>query len=129
MRLLRKNALSLGLLAFVAFAKSSRAQTQTRPGNTTKKAPAQATAKAAAPKPAPLEVPQLRFEKYKLENGLEVIFSEDHRLPLVAVNLWDHVGPANELPGRTRVSHLFEHIMFEGSRHLPGSPRLSFLQP
>ena len=128
MRLLRKNALSLGLLAFVAFANSSRAQTQTRPANTTKKAPAQATAKAAAPKPAPLEVPQLRFEKYKLENGLEVIFSEDHRLPLVAVNLWYHVGPANELPGRTGFAHLFEHMMFEGSRHVPGSSHIHFLE-
>ena len=55
----------------------------------------------AAPKPAPLEVPQLKFEKYKLQNGLLVILSEDHRLPMVAVNLWYHVGPANELPGRT----------------------------
>src|SRR5260370_6794459 len=108
MRFLRKNALLLGLLAFVAFANSSRAQTQTRPANTTKKAPAQATAKAAAPKPAPLEVPQLRFEKYKLENGLEVIFSEDHRLPLVAGNLRSHLGPGNALPGRPRGSPLFE---------------------
>jgi len=84
----------------------------------TAKTPAQApaksaSAKAAAAKPAPLEVPQLKFEKYKLENGLDVILSEDHRLPLVAVNLWYHVGPANELPGRTGFAHLFEHMMLK----------------
>src|SRR5579872_3804720 len=62
--------------------------------------------------------PQLKYEKYKLANGLDVILSEDHRLPLVAVNLWYHVGPANELPGRTGFAHLFEHMMFEGSKHV-----------
>jgi zinc protease len=87
-----------------------------------------AAAQAATAKPAPLEVPQLKFEKYKLDNGLEVIFSEDHRLPLVAVNLWYHVGPANELPGRTGFAHLFEHMMFEGSRHVPGSSHFHLLE-
>src|SRR5271165_778800 len=46
--------------------------------------------------------PQIKFQKYKLANGLEVILSEDHRLPLVAVNLWYHVGPMEEKAGRTR---------------------------
>jgi len=81
-----------------------------------------------APKPAPLEVPQVKFEKYKLDNGLEVILSEDHRLPMVAVNLWYHVGPANELPGRTGFAHLFEHMMFEGSRHVPANAHSRFLE-
>ena len=94
---------------------------QTPPAKTPAKSTAQTGAKPAAAKPTPLEVPQLKFEKYKLENGLEVILSEDHRLPMVAVNLWYHVGPANELPGRTGFAHLFEHMMFEGSRHVPGS--------
>ncbi len=61
--------------------------------------------------------PKLRFEKYTLKNGLDVILYEDHRLPLVAVNLWYHVGPANEREGRTGFAHLFEHMMFEGSKH------------
>lgn len=52
------------------------------------------------------DIPKLGFEKYSLPNGLEVILSEDHRLPLVAVNLWYHVGPANEEPGRTGFAHL-----------------------
>src|SRR5690349_14355419 len=49
-------------------------------------------------------------------------------LPMVAVNLWYHVGPANELPGRTGFAHLFEHMMFEGSRHVPGSSHFHYLE-
>ncbi|PYR51643.1 MAG: peptidase M16 [Acidobacteria bacterium] len=66
------------------------------------------------------DVPAIDFEKYSLSNGLDVILSEDHRLPLVAVNLWYHVGPANEAAGRTGFAHLFEHMMFQGSKHVPG---------
>jgi hypothetical protein len=62
--------------------------------------------------------PQLKFEKYKLKNGLEVILSEDHRLPLVAANVYYHVGPAYEKPGRTGFAHLFEHMMFQGSKNV-----------
>ena len=67
---------------------------------------------------ASVSAPQIKYEKYTLKNGLEVILSEDHRLPLVAVNLWYHVGPANERAGRTGFAHLFEHMMFEGSQHV-----------
>src|SRR5579859_7874477 len=65
--------------------------------------PAAATRHAASPAKAKSaqQFPTLQYEKYKLPNGLEVILHEDHRLPLVAVNLWYHVGPANERPGRT----------------------------
>src|SRR6476469_8721103 len=66
------------------------------------------------------DVPKIQFEKITLPNGLDVILSEDHRLPLVAVNLWYHVGPANEAAGRTGFAHLFEHMMFQGSKHAPG---------
>jgi zinc protease len=62
--------------------------------------------------------PTLDFERYRLPNGLDVILLEDHRLPLVAVNIWYHVGPSNERPGLTGFAHLFEHMMFEGSRHV-----------
>jgi zinc protease len=85
-------------------------------------------AQTPAPKPAPLQIPELKFERYKLDNGLEVILSEDHRLPLVAVNIWYHVGPANETAGRTGFAHLFEHMMFEGSKHVPGSSHFHFLE-
>ena len=61
---------------------------------------------------------ELRTEKYQLGNGLEVILRRETRLPVVAVNLWYHVGPANEEAGRTGFAHLFEHMMFEGSGHV-----------
>jgi len=63
--------------------------------------------------------PQLKFEKYQLGNGLTVILSEDHRLPQAAVDLWYHVGAANQTAGHSGFAHLFEHLMFSGSRHLP----------
>ena len=57
------------------------------------------------------------FTKYTLDNGLDVLIHEDHSLPIVAVNVWYHVGSKNEVPGRTGFAHLFEHLMFEGSQH------------
>jgi zinc protease len=63
------------------------------------------------------DLPELKFEKYELPNGLDVILHEDHSIPLVAVNLWYHVGSKNEKPGRTGFAHLFEHMMFQGSEH------------
>ena len=59
----------------------------------------------------------ISHEKITLSNGLDVIIHEDHSLPLVAVNIWYHVGSKNEEPGRTGFAHLFEHVMFEGSKH------------
>src|SRR5689334_14885075 len=58
------------------------------------------------------------FTMFKLANGLTVILHEDHSVPQVAVNIWYHVGSAREKPGRTGFAHLFEHIMFEGSKHV-----------
>jgi zinc protease len=60
---------------------------------------------------------QIPYTKTTLGNGLDVIVHEDHQLPMVAVNLWYHVGSKNERPGRTGFAHLFEHLMFEGSAH------------
>jgi zinc protease len=62
-------------------------------------------------------VPQIKFEKYTLPNGLDVILHEDHSTPIVGVNVWYHVGSKNERPGRTGFAHLFEHMMFQGSEH------------
>ena len=59
------------------------------------------------------------YTRATLDNGLDVIVHEDHRMPLVAVNVWYHVGSKNEQPGRTGLAHLFEHLMFEGSAHQP----------
>ena len=58
------------------------------------------------------------YTQFTLPNGLNVILQEDHTTPMVAVNIWYHVGSARELPGRTGFAHLFEHIMFEGSGHV-----------
>src|SRR5882724_5537356 len=66
--------------------------------------------------------PELKFEKYQLPNGLTVILSEDHRLPQVAVDIWYHVGAANQTPGKSGFAHLFEHMMFSGSKHVQPSP-------
>src|SRR3990172_1975773 len=63
------------------------------------------------------KLPELKFEKYRLSNGLEVILHEDHSIPIVAVNIWYHVGSKNERRGRTGFAHLFEHMMFQGSKH------------
>ena len=59
------------------------------------------------------------FETYKLPNGLTVILSLDRATPTVAVDVWYHVGSKNEIPGRTGFAHLFEHVMFTGSGHIP----------
>jgi len=59
----------------------------------------------------------LPYTKRTLANGLDVIVHEDHHVPIVAVNIWYHVGSKNERPGRTGFAHLFEHLMFEGSEH------------
>jgi len=63
--------------------------------------------------------PSIPFEEYTLPNGLRVILSEDHRAPQVAVSVWYHVGAANQRPGRSGFAHLFEHMMFSGSQHVP----------
>jgi zinc protease len=60
---------------------------------------------------------KLSFAKHTLDNGLDVLLHEDHSCPIVAVNLWYHVGSKNERPGHTGFAHLFEHLMFEGSQH------------
>jgi zinc protease len=62
---------------------------------------------------------RIPFESYVLPNGLTVILSVDHTTPTVAVDVWYHVGSKNELPGRTGFAHLFEHVMFTGSGHVP----------
>ena len=68
--------------------------------------------------PAGAADPDVKFEKYRLKNGLTVILSEDHRLPQVSVNVWYHVGAGNQTPGRSGFAHLFEHMMFSGSKHV-----------
>ncbi|HRG17345.1 MAG TPA: pitrilysin family protein, partial [Pseudomonadota bacterium] len=69
---------------------------------------------AASGYKAPIDIP---YEQFTLDNGLTVVVHEDHKAPIVAVNLWYHVGSKNEKPGRTGFAHLFEHLMFQGSEN------------
>ena len=72
-----------------------------------------------------MEIP---IETFTLPNGLRVVLSEDHTAPLVAVNLWYHVGSANERPGRTGFAHLFEHMLFQGSESVGANEHFELIQ-
>ena len=85
--------------------------------------PTTANAKSSSPPRVTLKI-----EKYTLPNGLDVILCQNRRLPIVGVNVWYHVGPVNEEPGRTGFAHLFEHMMFKGSKHVPDPMHWTHLQ-
>jgi zinc protease len=70
----------------------------------------------------------LALETYELGNGLRVVLNEDHSAPLVAVNLWYHVGSKNERVGRTGFAHLFEHMLFSGSQHVGNNEHFRYVQ-
>ena len=76
-------------------------------------APAHKVSPAVASPDIP--IPDIRYTKFVLNNGLTVLVHEDHKAPIVAVNTWYHVGSKNERPGKTGFAHLFEHLMFSGS--------------
>ena len=71
----------------------------------------------AMPGAAQAQAIQIPYEKFALDNGLTLIVHEDHKAPIVAVNVWYHVGSKNEKEGKTGFAHLFEHLMFNGSEH------------
>src|SRR6478672_5133788 len=73
---------------------------------------------AAVPDPGPVALPHYPFARFRLDNGLRVVISEDRLAPVVAVNIWYDVGSRHETPGRTGFAHLFEHLMFQGSRNV-----------
>jgi len=66
------------------------------------------------------EVPEIPSTRYVLKNGLTLVVHEDHKAPIVAINVWYHVGSKNEKAGRTGFAHLFEHLMFQPSEHMKG---------
>jgi len=68
------------------------------------------------------------IHRHRLDNGLDVVLHPDRALPLVAVNLWYHVGSKNERPGRTGFAHLFEHMLFQGSAHVGTNDHFRHLQ-
>ena len=71
---------------------------------------------------------RIPVETFHLDNGLFVTLSEDHTTPIVAVNLWYHVGSANEKVGRTGFAHLFEHMLFQGSAHVGSNEHFELIQ-
>ena len=71
---------------------------------------------------------RIPVETFRLDNGLFVTLSEDHTAPIVAVNLWYHVGSANEKTGRTGFAHLFEHMLFQGSAHVGSNEHFELIQ-
>ena len=72
---------------------------------------------AALRRSQPVPRTLIPYEKFKLDNGLTVIVHTDRKAPIVAVNVWYHVGSKNERPGKTGFAHLFEHLMFQGTEH------------
>jgi zinc protease len=87
-----------------------------------------APAPGATPQPSSARTVTLPFEKYALPNGLEVILHEDHRIPQVVVDVWYHVGSKDEVVGRTGFAHLFEHVMFQGTKHVGEDKHFEYLQ-
>ncbi len=75
-----------------------------------------------------MSVPTVRFTDERLPNGLRLIVSEDHLVPVVAVNIWYAVGSKHEQPGKTGFAHLFEHVMFQGSRHVAKAEHIALVQ-
>jgi zinc protease len=77
--------------------------------------------------PTPI-IPRYRLERHILSNGLRVVLQPDSTLPLVAVNLWYHVGSKDERPGKTGLAHLFEHMLFQGSEHVGKNDHFRYVQ-
>ena len=115
-----------GVISMSALMSSSAlAQEPTAPAPSAPATSTPAPAAAAPTAPATTSaLPTLAFEKYTLDNGLEVIIHEDHRQPQVTVDVWYHVGAFEEEKGKTGFAHLFEHLMFQGSAHVP--PEMHF---
>ncbi len=82
-------------------------------------APVFAQENAAQQNTEQVRPPKLNFTTHTLPNGLQVILLEDHQVPIINLQVWYHVGGKDEKPGRTGFAHLFEHLMFKGSAHVP----------
>ena len=102
--------LALGLATALPLPGTAQRPTQ----SATRARPPRSQRAARAAEPAPITIP---YQRFVLKNGLTLLVHEDHKAPIVAVNIWYHVGSKNERPGRTGFAHLFEHLMFNGSEH------------
>jgi zinc protease len=113
---LRTRQVSLTLVLLLVFSQLLPVAAQNRRRSNPPPPPAQARGNADTVG----SVPKISFEKYTLSNGLQVILHVDRKLPVVHVNQWYHVGSKNERVGRTGFAHLFEHMMFQGSKNADG---------
>ena len=77
---------------------------------------------------SPLPIPTVNFTDERLANGLRLIVAEDHLAPVVAINVWYNVGSKHEQPGKTGFAHLFEHVMFQGSKHVAKAEHIALVQ-
>ena len=75
-----------------------------------------------------MPIPTVSFTDERLPNGLRLVIAEDHLAPVVAVNLWYNVGSKHEVPGKTGFAHLFEHVMFQGSRNVSKAEHIALVQ-
>jgi zinc protease len=100
--------LAVTLIGINSFSQSAPPKSAASP------APKTATHSTASPQ---IPIPDIKYTKFVLKNGLTVLVHEDHKAPIVAVNTWYHVGSKNEKPGKTGFAHLFEHLMFSGSEN------------
>src|ERR1043165_6183354 len=100
------------VLAFVLIAPSLTLAQKGHKPNAQQPAPQNVSSNTTAGNP----LPPIKFTEFQLANGLHVIMHEDHSTPIVGVNIWYHVGSKNETLGKTGYAHLFEHMMFQGSR-------------
>ena len=122
---------SLMLAVAVVSFSSMNLGAQPKPAAPKAKAPATKTTApaSAASSGVNIPIPNIKYDKFTLKNGLTVLVHEDHKAPIVAVNTWYHVGSKNEKPGKTGFAHLFEHLMFSGSEnfnqvYLPAMERI-----
>src|SRR5438093_12518121 len=103
----------------IAFATLALGLATALPAPGTAQRPSRPATRARLPRapsaaPAPITIP---YQRFVLGNGLTLIVHEDHKAPIVAVNIWYHVGSKNERPGKSGFAHLFEHLMFNGSEN------------
>ncbi|HEX3155815.1 MAG TPA: insulinase family protein, partial [Candidatus Angelobacter sp.] len=103
------------LLLVVTFIATSCFSQSAPPKPATNEKPKTPAHSAAASPNIP--IPDIKYTKFVLKNGLTLLVHEDHKAPIVAVNTWYHVGSKNEKPGKTGFAHLFEHLMFSGSEN------------
>src|SRR5262245_58904046 len=78
--------------------------------------------------PHRMPVPTVSFTDERLPNGLRLVIAQDHLAPVVAVNIWYNVGSKYEVPGKTGFAHLFEHVMFQGSRNVAKAEHIALIQ-